>query len=105
MEGFPYGKQGLELLVFDVFDLNKFEYLDYNRARSLSEEAGFVWVPEIYRGPFTSLSDFEPLADGQSLIADHIREGFVIRPALERYDDRLGRVIAKLHGQEFLLKK
>lgn len=105
MEGPPYGKAGLELLIFDVFDLNEFKYLDYDKAKGLAEEAGFDWVPELYRGPFTSLADFEPLADGQSLIADHIREGFVIRPSHEKYNDKLGRVIAKLHGQEFLLKK
>jgi RNA ligase (TIGR02306 family) len=61
-------------------------------------------VPELYRGPF----DFEKLvamSDGKSTLADHLREGIVVRPILERRDDHLGRVHLKLVSNRYLEKE
>ena len=63
-------------------------------------------VPVLYRGPWHGISDWA-LAEGQSTIADHIREGFVVKPV----DDILfceevgGRLILKLHGEGYLTRK
>lgn len=61
-------------------------------------------VPELYRGPF----EFEALvalSDGKSTLADHIREGIVVRPVPERRDDHLGRVHLKLVSNQYLEKE
>lgn len=70
---------------------------------SLSEEHG---VPVLYDGPF----DFErmlELAEGPSTLpgAKHVREGIVIKPAVERQDPRCGRVALKLVGNGYYDRK
>lgn len=37
--------------------------------------------------------------------ADHVREGFVVKPIRERQDPRLGRVFLKMAGEGYLLRK
>lgn len=62
-------------------------------------------VPVVYRGPFSKEKMLE-LAEGPSVFpgADHLREGIVIRPWMERTDRRLGRVIAKLVSNAYLAR-
>jgi hypothetical protein len=36
--------------------------------------------------------------------ADHLREGIVVKPKVERTHPEIGRVILKLHGSDFLGK-
>lgn len=45
-------------------------------------------------------------AEGQSLMPDanHIREGCVVKPLIERWDDRIGRVCLKIVGAGYLEK-
>ncbi len=68
-------------------------------------------VPEVNRVPLIGIMpfDFEQLkqiADGPSLIkgANHIREGIVIRPLIERQSDAIGRVQLKMVGNSYLEK-
>lgn len=46
----------------------------------------------------------EELAEGDSLIGKHMREGIVIKPAVERLDLELGRVSLKLVSNRYLEK-
>lgn len=39
------------------------------------------------------------------MLADHVREGMVVKPVHERFDDRIGRVVLKLHGEGYLTRK
>lgn len=106
--GFSYGTNGRSrLAVFDVFDLRSMQYLDYDIAKLIAEDLEIPWVPELYRGPWTSLQCFLPLAEGNSTItnANNVREGFVVKPVNERFEQDIGRLILKIHGQGFLLKK
>ena len=47
------------------------------------------------------------MSNGPSLVpgADHNREGCVIKPMKERIHDKIGRVILKCVGTEYLMKK
>jgi hypothetical protein len=62
-------------------------------------------VPVLYRGPWSAA--LASHAEGKSIVAtaSHIREGFVVRPTMERWDERVQRVILKLIGEEYLLRK
>ncbi len=58
--------------------------------------------------PFASVRDgLLSLAEGPTTIggAKHVREGWVIKPAVERRDNRIGRVILKMHSEGFLTRK
>jgi RNA ligase (TIGR02306 family) len=64
-------------------------------------------VPVLYKGPF-DLDALRAAASGPTVVGDgaHIREGVVIRPAVERRSDVLGgRAIAKLVSPDYLTRK
>ncbi len=88
---------------FDVFDVKGGRYLNHFDARSMAEELGIPWVPELYVGPWVA-SELVELAEGQSTLAAHVREGFVVKPVRERFH-HIGRVILKQPGQGYLLRK
>lgn len=93
------------IAVFDIMDLNTHKYLDLYEYSDFICKSGLPTVPTLYCGPWSeSLRD---LSNGPSKIegAGHIREGIVIRPIRERWDDGLGRVILKLIGEDYLLRK
>ena len=104
--GVPKGEN--RFCVFDMFDIQQSRYLDYDEMVDQARDFGLPTAPMLYRGPWkTSLRD---LAEGKTTIkagdeaVDQIREGVVIRPAKERTDPRVGRVVLKHVGQGYLLR-
>lgn len=62
-------------------------------------------VPVLYRGEFFK-DIMLTLTDGKTTFgAGHIREGVVITPESERYDNRLGRVALKNVSGDYLTRK
>ena len=90
--------------LFDVMNVNIRRFLDYDQFEAFVAELGLPTAPVLYRGPWSL--DLLSHADGKSTLpgVNHIREGFVVRPVVERFDPRVQRVILKRHGEEFLLK-
>ncbi len=89
-------------IFFRAFDLlEDRNWLPYDRMAALLTPD--QRVPQVYRGPY-SPEKLEELADGPSLIplADHLREGIVVRPLEERREPRLGRVILKVVSNTYL---
>jgi RNA ligase (TIGR02306 family) len=99
------GRNDIFLLLFDAFDLSAGRYLDYDDFLAAARTVEISTVPLLHRGPWKD--DLKALAEGNSLVpgANHVREGIVIRPVRERFDERIGRVILKLHGEGYLLRK
>jgi RNA ligase (TIGR02306 family) len=102
--GFPYGARGgAPLRLFDAWDLAEQRYLDYDEFLAMSFRPDMM-APMLYRGPWDPAAA-ALLAEGPSTLdPSHVREGIVVRPVHERWDERIGRVILKLHGEGFLLK-
>lgn len=92
----------------DVF-FRAFDVLRNGEWLNIGEVVGVAintdqWAPILYEGPF----DFDALvalSDGKSTLADHIREGIVVRPRVERRDDHIGRVQFKLVSNAYLEKE
>lgn len=106
----PYGversKTGDALAVFDIFDSNRGVWLDSLDVEARCVNFGLPTVPVLAKGPFGELAGSLPaLAEGPSTLAGHVREGWVIKPAVERWDPRIGRVILKMHGEGYLTRK
>lgn len=91
---------------FDAMDTRTGKYLDHGTFAALAETLGIECVPELYRGPW-DVEVCAPLRNGQSTMpgAGHMREGFVVKPMVERWEHRLGRVILKFVGEDYLLRK
>ncbi len=72
---------------------------------SLKARFGFETVPVVYRGPF-SMAAMREHTDGKTTLpADHIREGIVMAPVVERMDPRIGRVCLKSVSADYLTRK
>lgn len=58
----------------------------------------------LYEGPFFA-DTVKSFAEGRSTYANHVREGVVIRPNMERFHPEIGRCILKHIGSDYLLRK
>ena len=101
VQSLKYGATGTEVFfrAFDIFRNGEYlNYLDFECILGVDQR-----VPVLYRGRF----DFDllvTLSDGQSTLADHMREGIVVRPIIERRDDHVGRIQFKLVSNDYLAK-
>lgn len=125
VQDLKYGiKSGCRFLVFDVFNVKAMRYLDHDVATSLAASCGLKWVPTLYRGPWSPEPGQQLMAEGKTTVTDtqevtfgnnvavlissgpeHVREGFVVKPIVERWHQEVGRVILKRHGEGYLLRK
>ena len=92
---------------FDVFNTKSGRYLDYDDRIQMMDSIGLERVPELYRGPWVGKEDMYPYAEGPSTLnPKHVREGFVLNTAVERFEPRLqSRMQVKLVGEGYNLKK
>lgn len=87
---------------FDVWSVKENRYLDHDEAYNMATSLGFVYVPILYRGPWSN--DLKAMCEGNSTLAEHVREGFVVKPVKER-SAKCGRVIFKMIGEGYLTRK
>jgi hypothetical protein len=61
------------------------------------------YVPILYTGPYRR-DVIEQLMNGVSMIpgADHVREGIVIKPFTEIWDQHIGRLVLKAVSPDYL---
>lgn len=101
-----------DTLGFRVFDVYVGQpglgwYESDSTLESVCVAAGLDRVPVLYRGPF-SKNVMKEYTDGKETVSgkeQHIREGIVIRPVIERRDNELGRVQLKSVSENYLLRK
>jgi RNA ligase (TIGR02306 family) len=104
VQSLDYGhKKDVGFTAFDLMLDGK--YLDYDEFASTCARYGVPLVPLLYRGPFSISVAKEHSSGNTTLDADHIREGVVIRPVIERIDPKIGRVCLKYLGDQYLLAK
>ena len=107
VQSFKYGMSGGRCQ-FAAFDL-RLPSGRWANAMDARAELGVGFVPQVpvlYQGPF----DFDAicrLAEGPSHMsgANHIREGCVVKPLQERWDEHIGRVCLKVVGAGYLEKE
>jgi hypothetical protein len=78
------------------------EWVNPEEARALAER--LPWVPTIARNMPFDLERILQLAEGPSLVlgAEHVREGCVVKPMVERTERRVGRVCLKVVGNGYM---
>lgn len=116
VQDLKYGLNSVELVLFDAMDTTTFQYLDYDVFKEIARVLELPAVPELHRGPWSL--DLLAIAEGKTTLpgADHVREGFVVRPIRERFHagfpnaeghlrGGLGRVILKMVGESYLTRK
>lgn len=112
VQDLKYGVRGnLDFRVFDVFvgipGAQNSRYLDDAELETFCAKNLLPRVPVLYRGPYTVEAVLQH-TDGNETITgkeEHIREGIVIRPTVERTHLGLGRVQLKSVSKRYLLRK
>ncbi len=102
VQSFHYGRKDVGFRAFDL--LLDGRYLDYDRFLEVCREHGIETAPELARMPF-SLEAVKAVSAGPAFAGEHIREGVVVKPLVERTDPRLGRVVLKYVSDDYLLGK
>ena len=110
VQDLQYGLKARHFRVFDVFvgPKDTGRYLSYDQMMAAVDYI-FETVPILYYGPFKkNLMEFYANGrdnGGMSILANHVREGIVIRPLEERTDPDAGRCIFKSVSEKYLLRK
>lgn len=118
-KGFDYGSGGkARFFLFDVrhpdghwleeLEIYQLNDQDFGVTQAMDDGSYLAhkyFVPLLYRGPF-NLDAIMKLVDGLSTVdgAAHIREGIVIKSAVERQVSHLGRAQLKIISNDFLVK-
>lgn len=107
VQDLKYGAKLNELFfrAFDVYHTGVGQWFSYRPFLCWCDEMEIPRVPTLYKGEYTGFEALAPLAEGKSTLADHMREGFVIKPTDERWNNETGRTIAKLVSEAYLLRK
>lgn len=92
----------LDYRAFDLY-IGRHGFLSYDDFLAACKDAHVPTVPVLYNGPHNA-EILERLTSGQSIMAQHIREGVVIRAEPKRFHPSLGRVVLKSVSPAYLLK-
>lgn len=92
---------------FDIFDIRRGIFLDYDDFVSIIESLELESVPLLYRGVWKGKEEMYQYAEGiTTLGGKHIREGFVLKTTKERFEPSTNsRFQVKLLGEGYNLSK
>ena len=100
---FNYGAKSIQFVAFDLSMGGIFQ--DYEDLKSLCDNYGIPMAPELYRGPYSMESVRQHASGAPTFGGNHVREGVVVRPEVERVHPRYGRTVLKYVSDGYLLSK
>lgn len=107
-DGMSYNDEPLAFRAFDICVGNRGveQYMTHNEFRTFCDLNGVPRVPVLYRGPYSKKVVLD-YTDGFTTLADkqQIREGVVVKSAVEARNPHYGRKIAKSVSEAYLLRK
>jgi len=107
IQGNKYGLKAVTLQVFNVLNLDDCQLLDHATMLESVSELGIESVPQLGSIVLNhSVDDLVTFSEGMSVLAPQVqREGVVLRPLVEEYDEDIGgRLSFKAINPKFLLK-
>ncbi len=94
---------GRRFAAFDVLDLAEGRYLSRPELEDFCRGLDLPIVPVLYAGPWSD--GLKDLANGPTTLGGgHLREGIVVKPAIERVSPMCGRVALKYVSEAYLLR-
>lgn len=101
------GAKELDFMVFNAFDIDKYEYISLEELKNIAGEFPFHIVPIVYTGVFNfSLQELIDLSNKQKYDSGLCAEGIVVRTQKEQrskiMDGRLsGKIISELFSAKY----
>lgn len=104
IQDLSYGTDSPIFNVFDIWDSADKRWLNWEEVKSMCAALKLETVPVLTTGPYDEEKIFA-LAEGKSSMANHVREGVVVRAPIERFDhEHQTRSVLKLVGQGYMLR-
>jgi tRNA-binding EMAP/Myf-like protein len=104
IQDLTYGLNGIDMRIFDVKDIKTGQYLSSEEFDHICSELQLPTIKRYYE-PYSKEIIEKYTTMPSEYTNKHIREGIVIKPYKERYDNSCGRVILKSINPEYLLRK
>lgn len=105
IQDLTYGLKEPAAVFFDIYDTHSGKWMDVNDFIAFCGQYHLPIVPTLARGRF-DLKACMSMAEGTSLLHEGtVREGVVVKPVKERWNQDIGRVFLKLPGEGYLLRK
>lgn len=107
IQDLTYGQTSNDLLFRPFLMRIGSRTLDDSELESWLIQLGLTRTPVLYRGPFSKalLAEHTDGLETVSGQAQHLREGVVVTPVVERKHPELGRVVLKSVSEAYLLRK
>lgn len=104
-KGFTYdATEFTRFRAFDCYVISEDRYLNAREFQNWVMRLGVPIVPELAHTTWTP--ELKSLADGPTTLGgEHMREGIVVKPAVEMRDTRCGRVALKFVSEAYHLQK
>lgn len=97
--------EGARLAIFDIFDTNTKTWFNHDDIVETCKILSIPTVNVLFKGPLDR-DVVEPLRTGLDTLDNKtIREGIIIRPIKERFNQETGRTVLKLVSEEYKLRK
>lgn len=106
IQGNKYKLKGQDFRAFNIYDIDKAQFLSFHDFKTLCEHLGVCTVPKVNEITLNHTVEelVEMSKDMSRLNPKTKREGIVLRPIVEERDSDLGRLSFKVINPEFLLK-
>lgn len=108
VQDLTYTDEVLDFRAFDICLGNRGQerYFEWNHFELACQKLGVQTVPVLYRGPYSKAVVLEH-TDGNTTLSNkkQIREGVVVKSAVEARNQHFGRKIAKSVSDAYLLRK
>ncbi len=101
---FTYGQKDWSFAAFDIMRPDG-SFMDSDELVYICKAFKIPMAPIEHESVVMPIDDLPLLAEGKSMLANHVREGVVIRPVKERKDRKGNRVILKIVGNGYLMKE
>lgn len=89
---------------FDIFDRKEGKYLDWDKSVVIFERLQLPYPPVLFRGAWGEAKNLLPTYK-TSMLCGEMMEGVVVRPVVESWDHKVGRLILKYITEDYLLRK
>lgn len=101
---YNHDKGKYSFIAFDCYDLSTGKYLNYDHFSKICNDINIPVVPVKYFGNYPGVEYIKKISEEDSALYPGLSEGIVIKPSVEIYNSKIGRLILKNHSDRYLTR-